>query len=111
MAVTGLRNLCTPSYVYLVISLFALFIMLIQNMYNSDTYCMGNYTCKVSNLYLIFIVKLVYILIWTWVLNLICKAGAPVVSWILVLFPLILMFIFISMFFVFQTANIPVSLT
>ena len=33
-AITGLRNLCTPSYVYLVISSIALLVMIYQNLGN-----------------------------------------------------------------------------
>jgi len=111
MAVFGLRNLCTPAYVYLVISMVALFIILLQNQYNSKTYCMGNYSCEVSNVTFIFIVKLIYILFWTWILNLICKATSPIFSWILLLFPIILMFIFIIMFLTYNAASIPAQLT
>ena len=50
MAIKGLRNLCTPSYVYLVISTIALIVMLYQNIGNvnlsgltiSDTLTDGN---------------------------------------------------------------------
>ena len=107
MANYGLRNLCTPAYIYLVISLISLFIILYQNQYNSTTYCMGNYSCEVSNLALIFVIKLIYILLWTWILNLICVTGAPMISWVLLLFPFILMFIFITMFLTYNATNIP----
>lgn len=100
MAITGLRNLCTPSYVYLVISLIALAVMVYQNIGNIDQYCVGTMSCTVSNTALIFIIKVVYILFWTWVLNLICNAGAPGIAWFLLLLPFILMFIFISLLFV-----------
>jgi hypothetical protein len=97
MAVVGLRNLCTPSYVYLVISVIALLIMLLQNIGNVNLYCLGSYTCAVSSTTLIFLIKALYILFWTWVLNLICRAGAPGVAWFLVLLPFILMFVLISL--------------
>lgn len=106
-----LRNLCTPAYIYLVISLIAFFIIMIQNNHNSNTYCMGNYSCETSNIYMIFIIKLVYIMIWTWILNLICRAGAPILSWILLLFPLLFMFMFIIMFFTYNASSIPTTYT
>ena len=96
MAVQGLTNLCPPSKLYLAISVIALIIMLIQNFGNLNTYCLGNYSCKVSSTMLIFIVKIVYVLFWTWILNLICRAGVPMLAWFLVLIPFILMFILIS---------------
>ena len=98
MAIVGLRNLCAPAYVYLVISTFALLVMLGQNLGsgNVNMYCLGDYSCSTSNLTLLFIMKALYVLFWTWVLNLICRAGVPVLSWFLVLFPFILMFILIA---------------
>ena len=98
MQIPGLRKLCTPAYLYLVISVFSVIIIMLQNGSNSNTYCMGNYSCQVPNIYLIFVVKLIYILFWTWILNLLCKSGYPGVSWVLLLFPFILMFIFIIAF-------------
>jgi len=100
MTITGLRNLCTPAYVYLVISMISIFIIMIQNSGNSSTYCMGNYSCEVSSLFLIFLFKFIYVIFWTWILNLICKAGAPGISWFLLLLPFILMFILIALFLI-----------
>ena len=100
MAISGLRNLCTPSKIYLFISLAILAIILIQNYIfnsNSSVFCLGSYSCTVSSMVLVFIVKLLYILFWTWVLNLICRAGAPEIAWFLVLLPFILMFILLAL--------------
>ena len=98
MTYIGFRNLCSPAYVYLIISVFALIVMLAQNLGsgNVNTYCLGDYSCSTSSLSLLFVAKLIYVLFWTWVLNLICRAGVPALSWFLVLFPFILMFILIA---------------
>lgn len=108
MPIAGLRKLCTPAYIYLVISVFSIIIIMLQNAGNSNTYCMGQYTCQVPNIFIVFAIKLVYVLFWTWILNLICKAGLPSVSWALLLFPFILMFIFIIMFMMYSSADVPV---
>jgi hypothetical protein len=100
MAVAGLRNLCTPSYVYLVISAIALVVMLYQNIGNVDRYCVGSQTCSVSSTAIIFVIKAIYILFWTWILNLICRAGAPGIAWFLVLLPFVLMFVLVSLLFI-----------
>ena len=97
MAVVGFKKLCPPALFYLVISIIAVVIMAFQNYGNENLYCLGMYSCNVSSVYLIFIVKIVYIIFWTWVLNLICNAGAPAISWLLVLLPVILFFILIGM--------------
>ena len=96
MSAKGLRNLCTPSYVYLVVSVIALVVMMYQNMGNVDKYCLGSYTCNVSSTALIFVIKAIYILFWTWVLNLICNAGAPGVAWFVLLLPIILLFVLLA---------------
>jgi len=99
MKLTGLRNLCTPSYVYLVISVIAVIIMAVQNVGNINTYCVGSLTCSVGSTALVFAIKILYILFWTWILNLICKAGVPQLAWFLVLLPFILFFILIAIMF------------
>jgi hypothetical protein len=92
-----ITNLCTPSYVYLVISMIALLIMYFQNVGNADMYCLGTYSCNVYSTSLVFLVKLVYILFWTWLLNLICQKGSTTLSWFLVFFPFLLMFLGIAL--------------
>lgn len=96
MAVKGLSNLCPPAKLYLGISVIALVIMAIQNLGSLNTYCLGNYSCQVSSTLLIFVVKIVYVLFWTWILNLICNAGLPMLSWFLVLIPFVIMFILVG---------------
>jgi hypothetical protein len=101
MAVVGLNNLCTPAILYLSLSMVAIVVMWIQNMGNESIYCLGSYNCNVSSTTLIFIIKILFVLFWTWVLNIMCKAGFSYVSWFFVLFPFILFFIILaSIFFV-----------
>ena len=98
MPIVGLKNLCEPAMFYLVISLIAILIMAFQNIYSgsNNVYCLGSYSCVVSSTFLIFVIKMVYVIFWTWVLNLICRAGVPVLSWVLVLVPFILQFILLA---------------
>lgn len=91
-------EICPPAKIYLVISVVSLFFMSTQNIGSGSTYCVGNYGCNTPNKGIVFIVKVLYIVFWTWLLNLICKSGAPIVSWVLVLFPFVLMFVLIASF-------------
>ena len=91
-------QLCVPAKVYLVISVISLFFMTTQNIGSGSMYCVGNYSCDVPNKGIVFVIKVLYIAFWTWLLNLFCKAGVPVLSWVLVLFPFVLMFILIAVF-------------
>jgi len=99
MAVIGLKNLCTPAIVYLVLSIVALTLMAIQNLGNTHMYCVGSYSCNTPSVTAIFLLKVVYIIFWTWLLNVICKSGFETISWILVLLPFVLMFILVALIF------------
>lgn len=102
-------KLCTPAYVYFVISIVALVLMGFQNIGNNEEYCAGSYSCAATNTMFIFFLKLLYVVFWTWVLNLICKSGASIVSWILVMLPLLVMFILIGLYMVGGNRIIPLT--
>lgn len=92
-----LKELCTPAMIYFVISVIALAMVLLQNLGNQNSYTVGSFSCRVPNTALVFIVKMIYILFWTWVLNLICKDGHTGISWLLVLLPWILLFVMMGL--------------
>ena len=94
---TTLKQLCTPAYVYFIISVLAIAISVFQNIGNSTKYALGSFSCSVPSCMLIFVLKIVYIIFWTWVLNLMCKDGHTGIAWFLVLLPFVLLFAIISM--------------
>jgi len=83
--------------IYFVISIIGLVVILLQNLKNNNMYNIGSFSCRVPNTAIIFIVKLIYILFWTYVLNLICKDGHTGISWLLILLPWILLFVIIGL--------------
>ena len=94
-------KLCTPAMLYFVLSMISFLLMAFQNMSgNYNEYCLGTYSCQVENMPGIFIFKLIYILFFTWVLNLICKAGYTMISWFIVLLPFILLFVLLGIMMV-----------
>jgi len=92
-----LKDLCTPALLYFVISVLALVIVLFQNLGHNNSYHVGSFSCRVPNTAMVFIVKLIYVLFWTYVLNLICKDGHVGLSWLLVLIPWLLLFVIIGL--------------
>ena len=93
----SIKELCTPALLYFVISLIALGIVLVQNLGNTNSYHVGSFSCRVPNTAAVFIVKIIYVLFWTYILNLICKDGHVGLSWLLVLLPWLLSFVFIGL--------------
>ena len=86
----SLKELCNPTLFYFVISIVGLLIVAFQNMGNNHELMIGSSMLNLENSPVIFIVKLLYILFWTWILNLICKDGHSGISWLLVFLPVIL---------------------
>jgi hypothetical protein len=92
-----LKQLCTPAALYFFISMIGLVMVIFQNLGNRDSYNIGSFSCRVPNTFLVFVMKFIYIVFWTYVLNLICKDGHDGLSWLLVLLPWILLFVMVGL--------------
>jgi len=66
-----MSQLCTPALLYLIVSIIVAIGMTIGNKYPMK--------------FILF--QLFCILLWTWVLNVICSSGYPAISWILIIIP------------------------
>ena len=73
-------KLCTPAMIYFVLSVITLVIGVFTNFH-----------------ILSLLIKGLFILVWTWFLNYLCKKGYSVISWILVILPFLMMFGVIAM--------------
>jgi hypothetical protein len=91
------KELCQPAFVYFIISFISLALILFQNLGNENSYHVGSFSCRVPSTAIVFIIKFIYIIFWTWVLNLICKDGYTNISWLLVLLPYVLLFVIIGL--------------
>ena len=100
-----LSQLCTPSLVYFVISVIGLAMAIVQNLGNKNKYSLGSFSCQVPSCLAVFIVKIVYVLVWTWVLNLMCSDGHVEIAWFLVLLPFILLAVIIGLVMMNQNQN------
>jgi hypothetical protein len=89
----SLKQLCTPAMLYFVISMIGFIALVLQNMGNRNIYTLGAYSAQVPNTTVVLVINLIYILFWTWILNLMCKDGHSEIAWFLVLIPFILMFL------------------
>jgi hypothetical protein len=91
------KNLCSPAFIYLFISVIIFIVIAVQNFGNTNRFCVGTYDCYVPNTFIIFLFDALYILFWTFILNSICKAGYPEISWVLVILPIILFFVILGL--------------
>jgi hypothetical protein len=89
---TSSEMLCAPALTYIVISLVALLVTWMQNVQNTNVYCVGAVSCPVQSTTYIFVLKIMWFLFWTWVLNVLCTKGYKTVAWVLVAIPLLVFF-------------------
>lgn len=96
--VIELRKLCTPAFLYFVLSALSILSILLQNILygNRHTYCLGNYRCHVSSSLIPFVGKVLYMLLVTLGLNELCRRGYTNLSWFIFLFPFIMMFVLVG---------------
>jgi len=80
------KSLCLPSKVYLVLAVVGIFTTLLSSPVFGGVHLFTH------------LVHIVYVLFWTWVLNLICNEGYKWISWVLVLAPFFVVFLVLSIF-------------
>ena len=88
-----LKELCTPAFLYFSLAMIGILVSVFQNLGNNRRYNLGMLSAHVPSTSLVFVVKIIYILFWTWVLNLMCKDGHKEIAWFLVLIPFVLLFL------------------
>lgn len=93
----SIRKLCSPAYVYLVISVIAIIALMLQNAGNKNKYQCGDFECNVPSLGAVFLAKGLYVAFWTFILDALCKAGYKQASWFLVLLPFVMFFVLIGL--------------
>jgi len=66
-----MTQLCTPALLYFIVAGIVFIIMTLSNKFQ----------------WKMILFQLFCILLWTWVLNVICNSGYPIISWILIIIP------------------------
>jgi len=72
-------KLCTPAFIYFVIAIIGILMAIKRTGIMSGA------------------VSIIFVLIWTWFLNFLCKKGYNLVSWFLLFLPFISVFLFMGM--------------
>ena len=88
-----INNFCTPAKLYFIISLILLVISLYYDLTRNDKdkICLGKLSCKLENKPVFYILNVLFILLWAFILNLLCRFGWSRLSWFLFLFPYIIL--------------------
>ncbi len=93
-------SLCPPATLYLVFSTIVLILFFVQNVGNTHSYCLGERECDAENKSIVLLIQMLYILLFTLILNTICDSVSPFFSWILVIIGILFFFISTGLFIV-----------
>ena len=78
-----IKALCTPAYIYLIISIIAIIAAMFENAGRTRTYSFCGYTMSVDNTGVVFLIQGIIVVFWTIVLDSLCKNGFSQLSWLL----------------------------
>ena len=91
--------LCPPAKLYAAISAVSFVGLFLSNIKDPYEFSVGSYTAPLSfNNMFLSALQILYAVIWTWLLNKFCDMGWSPLSWLLVLFPLLLGAVFLGIF-------------
>lgn len=101
-----INKICLPAQIYLGISTLSILGMLFQNIGQEKKYCIGKYNTNLPcNNMSVFIFKIFYVIIVTWILQKLCARGYKSISWLLVLLPYVFMFVLLLLMVLFFKLN------
>lgn len=93
----NIMKLCAPAAIHFITSIIGLLTLLVVSKDVKNVICVNNAKCNVGNKPAFFTVEGLLILFWTFILDLLCKSGYRLLSWLLILMPFILFFIVITL--------------
>ena len=93
MFMNYINNVCTPAKLYFIISLILLVISFYYDVTRNekDKICLGKLSCKLESKTIFYVLNILFILLWAFILNLLCSFGWSKLSWFLFLFPYIIL--------------------
>lgn len=86
-------KMCGPAQLYVSLSVLTILYMMFENMdcFSQNMFRMGGYKCHLGfPTMILFIGKVLYIAVWTIILDSLCRSGYKTLSWIFVLLPIVL---------------------
>jgi hypothetical protein len=118
MMITDLDKLCKPSQMYLFLAMIALIIVVYFN-YDAlnFTFCIGETCFNTPSKGVLLFINFLYILAWTFIIEVICKTQYKPLSWFLVFIPIILFILFVIVIFgplrhkklIFESVNLKIN--
>lgn len=86
----NIKGYCTPAKTYMVLAVISIAFSIAENFGMQTTFSLGSMKTYVGNTYLVLLFEVVYLLVWGWFIDWLCRKRAKNIAWFLVLFPYVL---------------------
>lgn len=86
----ALKSYCTPAKTYMVLAVLSIAYSFVANIGSSEVFHLGTLKTYVGNTYLVILFEIVYLFVWGWFINWLCKKRATNIAWFIVLLPYVL---------------------
>ncbi len=95
------KSLCTPAQLYVGLSVLSLIALVVQNCLDPYNFCIGSFRTRstIESKIVYLVLKVAYILFWSWVINKACKKGWNKLAWLILLFPFVAGFVLSGVLF------------
>ena len=97
-----MTQLCLPSFIYLVLSIIGIVIYIYSTLIKNNPNIKQNFTT--TNALLVLVIKLVFMIGWTFFLNWLCSVNMTALAWIILCLP-VLFFLFVVFFLIGATTG------
>lgn len=86
----NVKGYCTPAKTYMVLAVISIAYTIIANFGMQNTFTLGTMKTYVGDTYLVLLFEVIYLFVWGWFIDWLCRKRAKNVAWFLVLLPYVL---------------------
>ncbi|MBM93394.1 MAG: hypothetical protein CMF51_01405 [Legionellales bacterium] len=90
LRIPNVRKFCTPAKTYLILAVISIAYSVVANIGSDKVFRLGNMKTYVGNTYLVILLELVYLFVWGWFIDWLCRRRAYNIAWFIVMLPYVL---------------------
>ena len=83
----NVKDYCTPAKTYMILAVISIAYTIVANFGMQNTFTLGTMKTYVGNTYMVIVFEVVYLFVWGWFIDWLCRKRAKNVAWFLVILP------------------------
>tara|TARA_Y100001954_G_C15508986_1_gene453661 strand:+ start:245 stop:571 length:327 start_codon:yes stop_codon:yes gene_type:complete len=90
LSLPKIQNYCTPAKAYLFLTVITIAFTLVSNIGSTHTFNLGYIKAYVGNTYLAILLEIIWLFVFAWFIDWLCRNGSTNIAWFIFLFPFLL---------------------